>query len=107
LGKLNDHVTVSALVESRFTSGKDFAQESFSDLTLHKAELEFDLASGDWPAAHVLFKYEDGVNDDDIELDEAFITLGNADKFPLQLTAGKFVLPFGAFETSMVYDSLT
>lgn len=56
---------------------------------------------------HVLFKYEEGENDDTIEVDEAYCTLGNTEHSPFLLTAGKFVLPFGAFETNMIQEPLT
>jgi len=107
LGKINDALTVTALVETEFSSAKDFAGDRSSDLTLSTVELGFDFTPTEWAAGHVLFKYEEGENDDNIEVDEAFVTLGNAEHFPLLLTAGKFVLPFGAFETNMIQDPLT
>ncbi|OQW85938.1 MAG: hypothetical protein BWK76_07290 [Desulfobulbaceae bacterium A2] len=107
LGKINDALTVTALLETEFSSAKNFAGESSSDLTLSTVELGFDFTPTDWAAAHVLLKYEEGKNDNDIEIDEAFFTLGNAEHFPLKFTAGKFVLPFGVFATKMIQDPLT
>lgn len=52
LGKINDALTVTALIETEFRSGKDFAGESSSDLTPSSVELGFDFTPADWAAAH-------------------------------------------------------
>ncbi len=51
----------------------------------------------------MLFKYED----DDVFVDEGFITLTGAEKIPAYLIAGKQYLPFGNFETHFISDPVT
>lgn len=57
-----------------------------------------------WATGYILAAYDE--EDDHLVIDEATIRLGDVKKFPLFMTAGKFTMPFGRFETNMVQDSL-
>ena len=75
-----------------------------SDIAVATVELGLEAQINDYSAAQVLFLYEDG---EDLGVDEAFITLGNLERNPLYLTAGKLYAPFGNYETQMISDPLT
>ena len=105
--KISEFVTLSGLVEVAFAAGDDFAGDSFNSFDLTTVELGLDVKATDWATGHILVKYEEDGDDDDFTIDEATITLGDTEKFPLYLTAGKFYMPFGNFETNMIQDPLT
>lgn len=103
---INDHVSFSGLIEVEASAGEDFEGASTSNVELATVELGFDARANDWTSGHVLVLYEEG-GDDKVLIDEAFITLGNTEQFPLYLTAGRMYVPFGKFETNMISDPLT
>lgn len=104
--KINDYVTLFGLIEAEAVAGDDFDGESFSELNVATVELGFDAQMSEWAVGHILAKYE-GPDEDTVFIDEANIWLGNYEHFPLLMTAGKFYMPFGNFETNMVQDPLT
>jgi hypothetical protein len=107
-GKISEFVTLTGLIEVEFATGDDFAGGNFNSFDASTVELGLDIKAPDWIAGHILLKYEEeGDNKGDFFVDEATITLGNSEKFPLTLTAGKFYLPFGDFSTNMIQDPLT
>ena len=103
---INDHVSFSGLIEVEGSAGEDFEGINESNIELATVELGFDARANDWASGHVLILYEQG-GDDRVLIDEAFVTLGNTDQFPLYLTAGRIYVPFGRFETNMISDPLT
>jgi hypothetical protein len=105
--QLADRLKFSALVEVEASAGKDFSEEKTSDVSLATVELGVDAKITDWVSAHVLALYEEGEEDDHLIIDEGTITLGNEEKSPFHLTAGKMYVPFGSFESVMVSDPLT
>ena len=102
-----DRVTISGVVEveAGFNDGEE-GNEDFesSDIALATVELGVDAEISEFSSAHVLFLSEDGGG---VEVDEASITIGNTEKNPLYMTAGKMYVPFGNFETQMVSDPMT
>lgn len=107
LQTINDHVRLSALVEAEASRSDDYDNEDSSDITLATVEVGLNARVAEWSSAHVLFLYEEGEENDHIIIDEGFITLGNTEKYPVYLTAGKMYVPFGSFESNMVSDPLT
>jgi len=105
LGKINERVTLSGVVELEAASAEDFEGNDNSDITLATVELGLDAEINEWVNAHLLFLWEE--DEGPVDLDEGTITLGNLQKFPLYLTAGKMYVPFGAFESNMISDPLT
>ncbi len=104
--KINEYVTLFGLIEGEAVFGEDFEGNSFSEFNVATVELGFDVQMSEWAVGHILAMYEGG-DDDDLFIDEANIWLGNYEKYPLLLTAGKFYMPFGNFETNMIQDPLT
>jgi hypothetical protein len=105
-----ERVEISGLIEVEgYTasrgSGLDGHRDS-SDITLATVELEIDAQINEWVNGHLLLLYEDDETEE-FTVDEAIITIGNTEKFPLYLSAGKMYVPFGNFESNMIQDPLT
>lgn len=77
--------------------------ETSSDVDLATVELVVDAAIVDHLDAHVMVKYEE----DDIFVDEGFITLSGTEQFPAYLIAGRQYIPFGNFDSHFVTDPTT
>jgi hypothetical protein len=107
--KWYDRLQISGLIEVEAAYQKvdidDPAEEDTkqSDLALATVELAVDARIVDHVDGHVLFKYED----DDLFVDEGFITLSGTEDFPAYLIAGRQYIPFGYFESHFVTDPNT
>jgi len=101
-----DTVSVGGVAEVEMTDTKAFSGATSSDIALAKVEFFVDTQPHEYLSTHVQMLYEDDGNEN-ITLDEAFATLGNTEKFPLYLQAGKWAVPFGGFDTAMSSDPLT
>ena len=77
--------------------------ETTGSLDLTTVELAFDADVTSQISAHVLLKYED----DDVFVDEGYVTWTGPETCPVTLTAGRMVLPFGNFDSRFVTDPLT
>jgi len=99
-------LTLSGALEVEANHTKDFNGNSSSGLELATVELAVDAKAHPWVQGHVLFLYEEG-DDDDVVVDEAFITIGNSEESPYYLSAGRMYIPFGNFTTFMISDPLT
>ena len=103
---INRYVDFSGLVEVEGSAGQDFEGVNESKFELATVELGFVGKMSDWARAHLTLLYEEG-GDDKVLVDDAHITLGNTDRFPLYLDAGRQYVPFGNFTTNMISDPLT
>ena len=107
--KWYDRIQISGLVEVEAGYGKtDFddpavEDENTSDVDLATVELAVDARIVDHVEGHVLFKYED----DDVFVDEGFITLTGTEAFPAYLIAGRQYIPFGNFDSHFITDPTT
>ena len=101
---LSGAVEVEAGFEDMDYDDPAIEDEDASDLSLATAELGVDADVVDHVSGSVLFLYED---DEDVVVDEAFITISGEDVVPLYLNAGKLYVPFGNFETHFVSDPMT
>ncbi len=106
LGKISEWVTLSGTiaVEAGFESS-DADDSDSSDISLATAELGIEGAPKDWLTGFMLLSWVD--DEDELIVDEAHITLGRTDEIPYYVSAGKFYIPFGIFETLMVSDPIT
>ncbi|RJQ85935.1 MAG: LbtU family siderophore porin [Desulfobacteraceae bacterium] len=77
--------------------------ERGSDVDLATVELAVDANIAKYIDGHVLFKYEE----DELFVDEGFITLTGTDNFPAYLIAGRQYIPFGNFESHFITDPTT
>jgi hypothetical protein len=104
-----DRIQISGLVEVEAGYGEvDFTDptagdEETSDVDLATVELDVDAKIADHVDGHVLLKYEE----DDLFMDEGFITLNGTEAFPVYLIAGRQYIPFGNFDSHFVTDPNT
>jgi hypothetical protein len=107
--KWYDRIQVSGLIEveagyQEVDSGDPaVSDEDNSDVDLATVELVFDAKIVDAVDGHVMIKYED----DEVFVDEGFITLSGGDAFPAYLIAGRQYIPFGNFDSHFVTDPNT
>lgn len=118
LSGLGDHVTIHGLFEVgaayHSTDINNGSYEHDSDISMTTVELEIEADISHWVSAEALLLYEDpsGAIDifDDVrdetgfEVEEAFITIANAERTPAFLKAGKMIVPFGALLTHFPDD---
>jgi len=81
-------------------------EETESKIVLDSVEIVLDAELNENVSAMAIIKYEGG-DDDKVILDEANVTMKNLSAAPVTLTMGKYVLPFGVFESPLVKDPIT
>ncbi|HDK37764.1 MAG TPA: LbtU family siderophore porin, partial [Thiolapillus brandeum] len=99
-----ENITFSGLVEVE-ASYVDTPDGNESDIVVATVEFGIDAQLTDWINTHILFLYEDGM--DNPEVDEAIVTIANLEEAPWLLAAGRMYAPFGNFDSNMVSDPLT
>ncbi len=107
--KWYDRIQISGLIEVE-AAYRDFedkndppADTKESDVDLATVELVVDAKIAGHVDGHVMFKYEE----DDVFVDEGFITLVGTETFPAYLIAGRQYVPFGYYESFFVTDPNT
>ncbi|MCW8839738.1 MAG: LbtU family siderophore porin [Gammaproteobacteria bacterium] len=105
-GGSGSSMTFSGLVEVEAASGKNREGVSSSDVVLSTVELAAEAHLNAWTHAQVVYLFEEDATEPG-EIDQAILTLGNAERSPIYLSAGRMYLPFGNFESGMVSDPLT
>lgn len=77
--------------------------EKNSNADLAAAELVFDVKIATHVDSHIMLNYEN----DDVFVNEGFITINGSDAFPIYLIAGRQFIPFGNFDSHFVTDPNT
>ena len=97
-------------VEAGTTSNADGDYATRGDdgsaVTLATVELSMEAAINELVNAHIVLLHEDG-GGTPLDVDNATMTIGNLEKFPVYLTVGRMAVPFGNFNSHMVSDPLT
>jgi hypothetical protein len=116
LSKIQEHIQIGGLIEVgaawQDVEYQDGSSKDDSDLCLTTVELGIEAEVNEWVNAGVLLLYEDPTSfagDDDetsVDLDEATVTIGNTEAYPLYCSAGKMYIPFGALLTHFPDDPL-
>jgi hypothetical protein len=106
LAELRQRASINGLVEAEGFHRKGYARDTESDLTLATVALDVHAELTDWARTHILLLWEEDATEP-VDVDEAVISLGNPEKFPLSLNAGKMYVPFGAYGSFMIQDPLT
>ncbi len=107
--KWYDRIAISGLIEVEASHQNvdydDPAEEDTreSDVDLATVELGVDVRIVEHLDGRVLFKYED----DDLFVDEGYITLSGTETFPAYLIAGRQYIPFGYYDSFFVTDPNT
>lgn len=111
LGQISKYVTLHGLLEAEAYYAKPNDSDEESDLTLATAELSIEATLNEAVGGHLtlLYEEEDG-EEDDIEVDEAVISLTSPGQLFGQTPSvhvGRMYVPFGMFNSYMVSDPLT
>ncbi|MEW6481394.1 MAG: hypothetical protein AB1397_00035 [bacterium] len=117
---INESMALGGTLEMVGGRTKDFSHQSEGVLLLNTAELNFEIQINKWTSGSFVIKYDDGSNIsfpttkgfeagvDRINLDTAFFTIGDPQRFPPFLTFGKqIILPFGISTGDPVAGVLT
>jgi len=117
--KINEAVSLNGTISVAAERSSDLDGQRKSSLKLNTAEFEFDIQASDWARAAITLEYISGEDllfptssgfqsgVDRVNVDTAFITLGDAQRFPPVLMAGRMVLPFGISTGKALGDSLS
>ena len=105
--KINESVSLGGALEMIAGRSKDFSGVSKRSIALSTAELDFEIQANDWTLGTLVIEYVDGTNTtfpttggfntgvDRINLNAASITIGDTQRFPPFVKAGRMTLPFG------------
>ncbi|MBC8206846.1 MAG: LbtU family siderophore porin [Kiritimatiellaeota bacterium] len=100
-GGLPDGLEFGALVEVE--AGYSHSDpEDVSDIALATVELGAGWQFSDWIRGDLIFLYEE--DDTPFDVDQAIVTLGNTEEFPLFLQVGKMYVPVGNLESFFISD---
>ena len=104
-GSWFERTQIAGLIELEAAYQRPYAGPSASDLSLATLELGLQTQVSAWVEAGITLLYEEDATP--LEVDIAYLSLGNPERSPYSLSAGQVYLPFGAFETHMISDPLT
>ncbi len=110
-GQISKYVTLHGLLGTEAYYAKPEGGEEESDLNLATAELSIEVTLNDYVGGHLTLLYEEEEGEeDDIDVDEAVISLGSPGQLFGQtpsLHVGRMYVPFGMFNSYMISDPLT
>lgn len=102
---ISEFITLNGSIYGDYEVKRNYGTSAnTSEFDLDTVELILGIKATDWATGKIVIDY-DGGDEDRLYVDEAHVTLGNTEKFPLYLTAGKIYAPFGDFSTSMIQDT--
>lgn len=106
--RLVDKIQLSALIETEMTAMRteeaDGTRTKSSDISLATAQISANADINQYVGGRLVFLYEEGVNDDDIAIDEAIIAIKGGNNSPLYTNIGHQYVPFGRFESHFISD---
>jgi len=116
---INDYVVFGGTLETLTFWSEDFDGIAQSDIVLDTLELDFEVQVNDWTVGSFILQYDDGTDIifptteadefgvDRLNVDTAFITVGNTQRYPIYGTFGRIIAPFGISTGDPVADVLT
>ena len=117
--KVNEFVSLGGAIEVLAANTHDFTGPVKNTLAVSTAELDFDIKASEWATGSLVISYdtgqsvlfpttEGGVSGvDRLTVDTATITIGDTERFPLFVKAGRDVIPFGTSTGFARFDSLS
>ncbi len=117
--KINESVTLGGVLEVVGGWTEDFSGQNEGLLGLNTVDLDFEVEINQWTAVSFKIEYDDGTNlqfpttsgfesgVDRFNIDQAFITIGDPQRFPPFMTFGRIYLPFGIGTGDPVADVLS
>jgi hypothetical protein len=116
--RINEFVDFGGVIEVVPAWEEDLLRESEQSIKLNTAELQFEIQVADWARGSLVVEYDDGgdlvfttTEDDEfsidrVNIDTAFATLGNTQRFWPYASIGRMVVPFGISTGDPVADVL-
>jgi hypothetical protein len=118
--KINEAVSLGGTLEVITSRTRDFSNVRTSSIDLGAVDLELDIQATDWALGKLKIDFDTGTNVlfpttsgfqatgvDRFTVDLAYITIGDTQRFPPFLTAGRIVVPFGISTGHPVTDTLS
>jgi hypothetical protein len=111
-GWIQEHIHFGGLVEFggawQDVEFKDGSSEDESDLALTTVALIGEVEINEWVRVDTIFLYEEPTFDEEssLDVDEAFITIGNTERHPLYFSGGVMYVPLGGLLTHFPDDPL-
>lgn len=117
--KINESVSMGGVLEVVGGWTEDFSGQNEGLLGLNTVDLDFEVEVNQWTYASFQIEYDDGTDlqfpttsgfetgVDRFNLDYGFVTIGDPQRFPPFITAGKIYLPFGISTGNPVADVLS
>src|SRR5262245_36960294 len=126
--KINEFVDFGGVIEVLPGWEEDFgtpplaggaSQDDAASIVLNTAELQFEIQVTDWARANLVLEYDasedltfttsedDQFSIDKINVDTAYATIGDTQRFPPYLSVGRMVVPFGISTGDPVADVLS
>lgn len=117
--KINESVSMGGVVDFSVSRNREFSGTRETKLGLGGPDFEFEIQVSDWVLGQVKLESINGRDTplatadgrtttiDRLAVDTAFLTLGDAQRFPATLSAGRMVLPFGISTGRPVADVLS
>ena len=101
--RLTEAIDFGGAIEIEGFWERGFDDRLTSRISLETAEIDFEIRFYDWVTGWLTIGWDsDG---DKFTADDAFVTLGNAEEFPLYLLAGRTTAPFGVATVETVSDT--
>lgn len=114
--KINEAASLGGTLAVSVGQRQDFAGQRQRSFGLSTADLELEIQANDWAVGRIKFEYIDSrpqsgsgaaAGNDRLTVDTAYLTLGDARRFPPVLSLGRMVLPFGISTGHPVADVLS
>jgi hypothetical protein len=107
---------ISGKVEGQGIYSKPSPGNTTSKVNLTSAELDVTPILNQWASGFISLRYLNGYNanstmppvtlNTSVNINKAFLTIGNLNKLPVYATIGQFMVPFGAYTSSMIATDL-
>jgi hypothetical protein len=116
--RINQFVDFGGVIEVQPSWEEDFEERELRSIALRTLELQFEVQVTDWARGSFVVEYDDGgdlifttTEDDEFSIDRmnvdtAFVTLGDTERFWPYLVVGRMVVPFGISTGDPVADVL-
>lgn len=96
-------LTLSGQIEGTFSYNQPYVGPNQTAIDFTDSELETYINVSPWVSGYADIKYDNTPgHHSSIDLNRAYITLGNLSKLPVYTTIGQLYVPFGRYSSSMV-----
>ena len=106
--KINEAVTFGGAIELLAGRSSELSGPNRNALKFNTAEIDLEIQVSPWATGSFIMGYDNGLGRtnlqtnrgnlagfDRVNLDRAFVTIGDVTRFPLYVRAGRMTLPFG------------